>query len=131
MVEHQGAGGVARATLWDGRPRPSDCRKRLGNWPNSSGCKGLQPSKSITALSKSIRPSKSGTAFARAYDQDVVSNAFESDGIQASRGANRFRSYSSDARLVSSGKDRGDETPNFVDQIQIEQLSQSIASAFY
>ena len=28
------AGGEARATMWDGRPRPSDCRKRLGNWPN-------------------------------------------------------------------------------------------------
>jgi len=25
------AGGEARATMWDGRPRPSDCRKRLGN----------------------------------------------------------------------------------------------------
>jgi len=25
----------ARATMWDGRPRPSDCRKGLGNWPNS------------------------------------------------------------------------------------------------
>ena len=23
--------------MWDGRPRPSDCRKRLGNWPNSRG----------------------------------------------------------------------------------------------
>jgi hypothetical protein len=21
--------------MWDGRPRPSDRRKRLGNWPNS------------------------------------------------------------------------------------------------
>jgi len=26
------AGGEARATMWDGRPRPSDHRKRLGNW---------------------------------------------------------------------------------------------------
>src|SRR6516162_4411885 len=32
-----GAGGDPRATMWDGRPRPSDCRKRLGNWPNSRG----------------------------------------------------------------------------------------------
>src|SRR5215470_8083039 len=31
------AGGDARATMWDGRPRPSDCRKRLGNWPNPRG----------------------------------------------------------------------------------------------
>ena len=29
------AGGEARATMWDGRPRPSDHRKRLGNWLNS------------------------------------------------------------------------------------------------
>jgi len=29
------AGGDARATMWDGRPRPSDGRKGLGNWPNS------------------------------------------------------------------------------------------------
>jgi len=27
--------GTPRATMWDGRPRPSDCRKRLGNWRNS------------------------------------------------------------------------------------------------
>ena len=26
----QDAGGDARATMWDGRPRPSDCRRRLG-----------------------------------------------------------------------------------------------------
>jgi hypothetical protein len=26
------AGGDARATMWDGRPRPSDCRKRLGKF---------------------------------------------------------------------------------------------------
>jgi hypothetical protein len=29
--------GRARATMWDGRPRPSDCWKRLQNRPNSSG----------------------------------------------------------------------------------------------
>jgi len=32
-----GAGGDPRATMCDGRPCPSDCRKRLGNWPNSRG----------------------------------------------------------------------------------------------
>src|SRR5262249_53685982 len=32
---HADAGGDARATMWDGRPRPSDCRKRLGNLPDS------------------------------------------------------------------------------------------------
>jgi hypothetical protein len=32
--------GDARATTWDGHPRPSDCRKRLGNWLNSSGWLG-------------------------------------------------------------------------------------------
>src|SRR5215469_7403917 len=35
MSKHQSAAGDARATMWDQRPRPSDCRKRLGNCPNS------------------------------------------------------------------------------------------------
>ena len=31
------AGGDARATMWDGRPRPSDCRKRLGKLAKAQG----------------------------------------------------------------------------------------------
>src|SRR6516164_7445267 len=35
MAKLPSAGGDARATMWDGRPRPSpsDCPKRLGIWP--------------------------------------------------------------------------------------------------
>ena len=56
----------------------------------------------------------SGLRFSGCYDQDIVPNAFEPDGIQASRNANGFRPDSSYARFVPTGKERGNETPNFV-----------------
>src|SRR6516165_7200035 len=57
--------------------------------------------------------------FSGCYDQDVVPNAFESDGIQAPGSANRFRSHSSDGWLVPASKEWGNEAPDFVNQIQI------------
>jgi hypothetical protein len=36
------AGADARATMWDGRPRPSDCRKRLGKF-RSGASRRIEP----------------------------------------------------------------------------------------
>ena len=38
----QSVGVDARAAMWDGRPRPSDCRKWLRNWPNSKGRRSIK-----------------------------------------------------------------------------------------
>jgi hypothetical protein len=45
------AGVDARATMWDGRPRPSECRKRLGNWQNYSGRRKRLPLSSFLGAS--------------------------------------------------------------------------------
>src|SRR6516164_3494488 len=37
------AGGDARATMWDGRPRPSDCRKRRANVQTAGGRRLRRP----------------------------------------------------------------------------------------
>src|SRR5215472_16015515 len=37
------AGGDTRATMWDGRPRPSDCRKRHGNGQTPAAASEMRP----------------------------------------------------------------------------------------
>ena len=47
------AGGDARATMWDGRPRPSDCRRRRANVQTAEISSGAPPDEIYRAASGS------------------------------------------------------------------------------
>src|ERR1700757_742060 len=57
LPELLSAGGDARATMWDGRPRPSDCRKRLGKF-RSGASRRIKPESIIYSRIQSFQISE-------------------------------------------------------------------------